>query len=234
MSNSAIRQVNAFDIDRIDSRSSLNFQYEEVSECPMCHTSIVPGILDVFYLAIDSQFSSFRVFVINFCPKCRKVFVCQYDAYYCGMLKCEEAPVSIAPKTFQKITFSNSISQLSPYFVKTYNESVHAESLGLVHICGAGYRKSLEFLVKDYLCHIHPEEENKIKTEFLGNSISRIENIRIKTLASRCAWIGNDETHYVKKHDDRGTDDIKRFINAMLHYIESELAFEEAESIEHK
>lgn len=103
-----------------------------------------------------------------------------------------------------------------------------------MEICGTGYRKALEFLVKDYLCHISPDNADSIKSELLGNSIKRIESTRIKTLAERCAWIGNDETHYVRKHDDVGLDEIKTFITAILHYVESELAFEKAEAIERK
>lgn len=94
-----------------------------------------------------------------------------------------------------------------------------------------GYRKALEFLVKDYLIHKFPEDADNIKAEFLGNSISRISDARIKTLASRSIWIGNDETHYVRRHKDLGLDELKVFVPAMLYYIESELAFEQAESL---
>ena len=56
----------------------------------------------------------------------------------------------------------------------------------------------------------------------------------MKVLAERSTWIVNDETHYVKKREELGLDDMKRFIKAMLSYIESELAFEEAEAIPRK
>ena len=82
-----------------------------------------------------------------------------------------------------------------------------------------------------------PRFENIVwedKDELLGASINRIENNRIKTLAQRSAWIGNDETHYARKHEDLGLSEMKRFIKAMLTYVESELAFEEAESISRK
>lgn len=85
-----------------------------------------------------------------------------------------------------------------------------------------------------YLSHIHPNDTEKIQSELLGASINRIENNRIKTLAQRSAWIGNDETHYARKHEDLGLSEMKRFIKAMLTYVESELAFEEAESISRK
>lgn len=89
-------------------------------------------------------------------------------------------------------------------------------------------------MVKDYLCHKFPEDAEKIRNELLSHSISRIDDSRIKVLAERSTWIGNDETHYVKKREELGLDDMKRFIKAMLNYIESELAFEEAEAIPRK
>ena len=89
-------------------------------------------------------------------------------------------------------------------------------------------------MVKDYLCHVDPEHEEDIKKELLGRSIRRIDNTKIKTLAERSTWIGNDETHYVRKHEDLNVDDMKRFIIAMVRYVDSELAFEEASAIEPK
>lgn len=106
-----------------------------------------------------------------------------------------------------------------------------AESQRLYRICGVGYRKALEFLVKDYLRRKNPDDSDKILAEPLGSCIRKLDDPRIKVLAERSVWIGNDETHYVRKHDDLDLEDMKRFIKAMLNYIESELAFEEAEAI---
>ena len=97
-----------------------------------------------------------------------------------------------------------------------------------------GYRKALEFLIKDYVIHLHPEETDLIKSEPLGATIQRIDDHRIKTLAQRAAWLGNDETHYVRHHLDRDVSDMKTFIDAMLHFIASELSFEDALSISPK
>ena len=67
-----------------------------------------------------------------------------------------------------------------------------------MQICGTGYRKSLEFLIKDYLISTLPEDQHEaIKNKFLNNCIrDNISNINIKTVASRAVWLGNDETHY--------------------------------------
>ena len=98
----------------------------------------------------------------------------------------------------EKRTFSNIISELSPNFCEIYNQAYIAEQTNLMQICGTGYRKSLEFLIKDYLISTLPEDQHEaIKNKFLNNCIrDNISNINIKTVASRAVWLGNDETHY--------------------------------------
>lgn len=46
--------------------------------------------------------------------------------------------------------------------------------------------------------------------------------------------IGNDETHCVRKHEDRDISDMKQFISAVLHYIDAELTFEDALAMERR
>lgn len=63
----------------------------------------------------------------------------------------------------------------------------------------------------------------------LGKCITDyIDNEKIKTLAKASAWLGNDETHYVRKHQNYNVQDLKRFIKATVAYIEYELSFTEA------
>lgn len=77
----------------------------------------------------------------------------------------------------------------------------------------------------------HPAQAEQIKAEPLGRSIGRIDDVRIRTLAERSAWIGNDEVHYVRKHTDLDIDQMKRFITAAASYIDAEIAFEAASVI---
>lgn len=47
------------------------------------------------------------------------------------------------------IVFSDIINEISPGFVKIYNQAHEAEIRLLDDIVGGGYRKALEFLIKD-------------------------------------------------------------------------------------
>ena len=68
-------------------------------------------------------------------------------------------------------TINNDIPQKSK-FIKTYLQSLNAEKTGLDEIAGMGYRKSIEFLVKDWAIQINPEKKDHILGLWLGQTIS--------------------------------------------------------------
>lgn len=205
--------------------------YDEPEQCPLCHFSIEPNhIGDEWYL--DSR-SRRHLAIFYICPHCCRPFVAHFidsdpegktmqpQLDYCG------------PKLYSEQQFDVNIQGLSPQFVKIYNQAFEAENQQLDEIAGIGYRKALEFLVKDYCKHMHPGESDEIERTWLKTCIIKfIPQQSIQTLASRAAWIGNDEAHYTRKHEDRDIADMKRFIQAMVHYIGMELVVEDAASME--
>ena len=94
-----------------------------------------------------------------------------------------------------------------------------------------GYRKALEFLVKQYAQNSSPEESDTINNEPLAQTINRIDNPRIKTLAKASAWLGNDQTHLQVKHPEYSVDDIKSFIKSLCYYILMEEEVSRAENL---
>lgn len=219
-----------FSIRDIDDNSLRKMSLQEINECPICHFSLRPEVKSGHFVW-DADQSHYTVYLVCFCTKCRKIFLAKYDGTQQSGYIGSPPLVQLIPVTPSTEPFSDALRALSPTFVNTYNQAQFAEAQGLTEICGIGYRRALEFLVKDYLIHLTPNQEDVIKAEFLGASIKRINNDRIKVLAERSTWIGNDETHYVRKHEDFDYTDMKRFIIAMVRYIESELTFEEALSI---
>ena len=45
------------------------------------------------------------------------------------------------------------------------------------------------------------------------------------------SFIGNDETHYVKRHPEYNIQDLKEFIKVLMSDFENELIFEKAEKL---
>ena len=122
-----------------------------------------------------------------------------------------------------EITFSESIKELSPKFVKIFNQAHFAEQLrALDELVGPGYRKALEFLVKDFAIKEHPEAEEEIKRKLLSPCIQEyLEDERIRRCATSASWLGNDQTHYVQRWTDRDIADLKTLVTLTKNWIEN-------------
>lgn len=141
------------------------------------------------------------------------------------LIKCEP----IVP-TLQK--FEAVVSAVSPAFIEIYNQSKAAEEYGLDHIAGMGYRKALEFLIKDFAIRSDPEKEEKIKSETLGACIKKyIDDKYVKQTAKATSWIGNDETHYQRLNEDKDISDLKRYLDSCLFFIMAIMNTAESESM---
>lgn len=155
------------------------------------------------------------------CPKasCRRLFISTFK-YDTGpsvfMLR------SSSPWDPIKHEFPEEVTSISPSFCSIYDESFEAEQRGLVQICGAGYRKALEFLIKDYLIKEVNVDPDIVKDKLLGACINdHVDDERIKACAKRAAWLGNDETHYYRKWAEKDYEDLKKLIVMTVNWIQN-------------
>jgi hypothetical protein len=119
--------------------------------------------------------------------------------------------------------FAPSIVETSPLFGSIYNQAAAAEAYGLPDVAGPGFRKALEFLVKDYAIALHPDDAVWIRSALLAPVIAKhFANTSMAVVFSRAAWLGNDETHYERRWVDHDIDDLKKLIDASVHFIEME------------
>ncbi len=184
------------------------------NDCPYCHKSIDPII-------IGDNLSDEYLEIIYRCPSldCKKAFIGSYYHDYGEYFNFSHCNIGDPTET----TFSEEIQSISPSFIKIFNEASFAEQHNLTEICGVGYRKALEFLIKDYLIKNNPKKEDNIKKKFLGSCIKEdIIDAKIKKVAERAAWLGNDETHYVRIWAGQDLADLKKLIDLTLHWIEME------------
>lgn len=113
------------------------------------------------------------------------------------------------------------IEEISPAFAKIYQQADAAEQDGLLEICGVGYRKAIEFLVKDYAIKKFPDRKEEIEKKFLGKCIEDfIDDARVKSVAERATWLGNDEAHYVRQWEGKDLEDLKALIRLTIHWLE--------------
>lgn len=194
--------------------------------CPQCHERVAFSHLYTHYNGnINSEVGNKNVEIVFRCPnpKCFCVFIGLYEqkqqSYY--------LLTSIGPKIYIEKKFPTIINYISKDFLEIYNQALRAESDGLDQISGPGYRKALEFLIKDYLIKKINDSnmEDTIKKENLGVCIeNRIHDANIREMAKRAAWLGNDETHYVREWGERDLQDLKQLINLTVHWMEAEAA----------
>lgn len=186
-------------------------------ECPFCKTLMIPQFI------YSCRYKSLGLNVFCQCVNsyCEKTFISEYKREGNGYRYSRVLPNA----DFEKKVFGPIISEISPVFCDIYNQAYAAQQMNLSQICGVGYRKALEFLVKDYiLSFIEDEKKDGIKQKNLSKCITEdISSSNIKAVAARATWIGNDETHYVRKWEDKDIKDLIGMIDLTIRWIESEI-----------
>jgi hypothetical protein len=115
------------------------------------------------------------------------------------------------------------VSDLSPDFIRIFGQASVAEASGLDDVAGPGFRKALEFLLKDYAVSLCPDEGDAIKKAQLMAVIRKyFTEQKMSVVCSRAAWLGNDETHYERRWVGKDLADLKKLISASAHFIAME------------
>lgn len=196
-------------------------------ECPICHFSIEPREVNTLIRYIRDI--PIGVEFVYQCPRsvCCSAFIARYriDTEKNTLVFLESVPV--APR---EPDVPEEVDEISETFKEIYKQAMAAEDHQLNEIAGVGYRKALEFLVKDYCIKQHPDYTKEIEKKFLGQCIEEyVDNGNIKTCAKRAAWLGNDETHFVRKWESKDIEDLKRLIQLTMNWIQSDVLTREYE-----
>jgi hypothetical protein len=188
--------------------------------CPVCHYAIEAKFQDLAHVVPDDDPTLELVFQ---CPrkKCQHFFISRYVGV--GGIRGASSHYALRgslPFEPTESTFTEPLTTISPKFCAIANEAQNAEEQGWTLIAGPGYRKALEFLVKDYLSRLRPADVEKIKSMQLAACIANfVDDHRVKAMAARAAWLGNDETHYVRKWEDKDLEDLKKLLELAVHWI---------------
>jgi len=134
------------------------------NECPYCHKSIGPVLL-----GNNSIIGGIEL--IYQCPSfpCQRAFIASYISFNNYAFFFQKTNIGEPKET----SFSEEIREISPLFVKIYNESFFAEQYNLTAICGVGYRKSVEYLIKDYLIEKQPAQKGKYQEQIFRELYKR-------------------------------------------------------------
>lgn len=192
--------------------------------CPVCHHALDPKQHSIYVASGALSAKGTTLEAVYQCTRreCCRLFIGRYrrtasqGENQVGPFKLKE----VQPQSFRPPDVTVEVQEISESFQEIFLQAAAAESQGLSEIAGLGYRKALEFLVKDYCLHKSPDHADKIKKEALGSTIeNRIEDPNVKQCAKRAAWLGNDETHYVRRWEDRDIEDLKILIELTSNWI---------------
>ncbi len=199
----------------LQSTANETFSFDNLPDtCPFCFRTITPFAITC-HLVAEREL---EVYFICNSRYCNKSFI-GYYANYGGRF--EFIRSSFGNRRTK--TFTETISNISLTFQTIYNEAFFAEQNELLQICGGGYRKAVEFLIKDYAIQYNPDKKKSIEKNTLASCISLyVSDENIKAVAKRASWLGNDETHYVRKWGTKDLEDLKILIDLTLHWIEME------------
>ena len=218
--------------------------FEPPDQCPICHHSIDPRVLyGILLTSLTNPGSPTGLEVTLRCTRaaCRRSFLAIYEPTRKGAIPGVQQETDARYWTYLRSLpaepvgrmFPPAISKTSELFVKIYNQSLAAEGYGLDQLAGPGYRKALEFLVKDYLKSTEPDNRERalaIEQMQLMNCIrNMVKDPNLKSAASRATWLGNDETHYIRKWEGKDIEDLKKLIDLTLYWIASEILTRELE-----
>lgn len=194
--------------------------------CPICHHGIETKVIGSNFTEKDIFPKRTCLELIFRCPRlmCQEAFIGYYRKFSdnSGNERGNYYLNSVAPYNPEAPIMIDEIKAISPNFAKVYTQAHTAEKYGLDQICGVGYRKALEYLIKDYLIHTHPNKEKEILENYLGTCINDyIDDIKIKECAKRATWLGNDETHYLRKWIEKDIEDLKILLELTSGWIKS-------------
>lgn len=218
--------INNINIQRIDGKSRSVTISSFPQFCPVCNNNQFPKLLNGY----DNSHIKDKIQLTFLCtnPKCETIFFGTYD-----LIKNSGHYILIntEPKHPKKRKFSEQIENISPQFSNIYNQSITAEGTGLDQLTGIGLRKALEFLIKDFAGHINEAKKQKILKASLSQCIENyIDDANIKSCAKLASWLGNDETHYIKKWEDKDISDLKLLIKLTVNWVDNYLLTEKYKS----
>lgn len=190
------------------------YQVEYPDKCPICHHH---GEISVIKTHQEPNNTGVQVVFQCAYSGCKNFFIGYYPP------KGQKELKTLKPQKPETTAFPDTLKKLSPSFVSIYEEADEALYLGLKQIAGPGYRKAFEYLIKDYAKSLKPEDSSNIEKMFSGDVVKKfIADRRIQAVAKRALWLGNDETHYLKKWTQHDVGDLITLIKLAISWIEIE------------
>lgn len=215
-----------------------NHKFDEPNICPHCHVVNEPSLRTNLLSNNDNNFD--ELITVWQCSnrQCNRLFVADYardgsvsfrfNRFLNGLPKGPNWPIPILELTSGKEIATEPLKKSA--FIKTYLQSLEAESYGLDELAGMGYRKAIEYLVKDWAIQNNPGERERIQNVWLGEVINKYFDGDLKDILERATWLGNDQAHYNKLFEEFDINVLKELIDLIM--VELDRQYKKAHYIE--
>ncbi len=191
--------------------------------CPHCHVTHNPN--ELWHTVTTDIDNTATVVSAWQCTNqsCRRAFIAKYrhdgqafrfERFLNGLPKGPEWPKPISD--LKSGNPQNTQQPEQTKFIKTYLQSLVAESNGLDELAGMGYRKAIEYLVKDWAIQLVPADKDKIEKSWLGAVINDYYTGDLKDILERATWLGNDQAHYNQLFTDFDINVLKELIELIM------------------
>ncbi|MDF4223556.1 hypothetical protein PXC01_18310 [Maribacter sp. M208] len=210
---------------------------EQPNICPHCHVANEPRELFKWFDRKENRLLSTWECKNH---KCGRIFVVSHkEEEVGGQYKVERTlnglpKGPIWPEPILNLKDGRTIGteeEKESKFIKTYLQSLETESNGYDEIAGMGYRKAIEYLVKDWSIQTNPAKKDEILGLWLSSIIKKYFKGDLKEILERATWLGNDQTHYNKLFEEYNIEHLKELIDLIMveldrefkkrHYIEN-------------
>ena len=194
-----------------------NKKYLKVLTCPYCGIGTDANRNDIKAFKINDGIVADAIYK---CTSCDKIFHVSYVK-----LNNEETfkPFSVYPN-FQGRSFSKEICDVSPRFVKLYNQAFKAEYDNNYELAGSGYRNALEILIKDYAINVLKHKmEDVVKFKLYGAITEYLPDVDMSNCADVVRILGNDNTHYERDYENIDFSVLKQYMNIFIDMIDVQI-----------
>jgi hypothetical protein len=194
-----------------------NYKYELLHiprKCPICHYEAEPNLKSgtvINYHKIDVAFH---------CTNCHHMFIGKYMKDNNEKYKL----VDTWPKTLQSVNFE--IKDISPTFVRLYEESICAYDSDLKQLSGIGFKKALETLLKDYLIRNDSDNRETIKDYSLLECL-KVFNLNNEIDMAAIEKCSQKQSNYEVNFEDKDILRIKTLINTISNSIRNKILEED-------
>lgn len=189
----------------------------KVMTCPYCNIGTDATRIEIKPYTIESGIVADATYR---CTNFDKIFhVSYFKLETDGIFK----PYSVYPN-FQGRNFSEEISNVSPRFIKLYNQAYKAEYDNNLELAGCGYRNALEVLIKDFAINVlNEKKEEVIKIKLYGAIEKYLPDVDMSNCADVVRILGNDNTHYERDYNNLDFSVLKQYLNIFIEMIEVQI-----------